>query len=108
MKREESIRQSGQSAKMLVDYFQSLNAGDEADWERAFTETWHPEAIVQGRTCGELRTWHRGLLGKSWITNLRVLREIDGYQLEYTASVGGRPDGPLVATLRDALIYRVF
>jgi hypothetical protein len=102
------VRGLSQAGDMLVRYFHVLNSSNEADWERAFEDTWHAEAIVHGRTFDELKAWHRGLRGKGWVGNVHIVRELDGYQLEYTATVGGRPDGPFLATLRDARIYRVF
>ena len=108
MDRRETSLPTCRNARTLAEYFQALNSGDEASWERAFRNTWHPEAIIHGRTFAELKSRHRGLLGKGWVKNVHVVRDFDGYQLEYTATVGGRPNGPFLATFREGRIYRVF
>ena len=107
MDRNNTILPSGPNTGVIGKYFQILNSGDESGWEQAFLDTWHPEAIVHGRTCAELKAWHRTLLGKGWVEDIHVVQNIDGYQLEYTARVGGRHQGPFLATFREGRIYRV-
>ena len=108
MDRNGTILPSRRNARKLAEYFLILNSGDEASWERAFQNTWHPEAIIRGRTCAELKVSHRGLLGKGRIRNLHVVRDIDDHDLEYTLTVDGRYDGPFWATFREGRIYRIF
>ena len=97
----------GHNTRTLGEYFQILNSGDEARWEQAFLDTWHPEAIAHGRTCAELKVQHRSLLGKGWV-DVHIVQDIDDYEIEYTTRVGGRPKGPYLATFREGRIYRVF
>ena len=107
MDRKRTILPSDHNIRALGKYFQILNSGDEALWEQAFHHTWHPEAIVHGRTCAELKERHRRRLGQSWVEDVHVVQDIDGYGLEYTATVDGRPKGPFWATFREGRIYRV-
>jgi len=96
-----------QNARTLAEYFRVLKSGDEARWEQAFRNTWHPEAIIQGRTCIELAGLHRALLGNDRVADVHVLRIIDGYELEYIAIVDGKHNGPFRASFKGGRIYRV-
>lgn len=93
-------------ARKLLDYFQILNSGDHTKWEQAFEDTWHPEAIVDGRRISVLRDRHRRRLSAGRIEHVHV-RDIDPHQVEYVTELDGRRDGPFVATFRDGRIYRV-
>jgi hypothetical protein len=95
------------NAGTLTHYYQVLSTGDEPSWELAFKNTWHPEAIVHGRTCAELKARHRAMLGKGWVEDVHVIRDIDDDALEFTIRVGERHEGPFWATFKDGRIYRV-
>src|SRR5688572_23817343 len=101
------IQRSQGHARKLTEYFQILNSGDKPSWERAFDDTWHPEAIVDGRQVSALRDRHYSRLGAGRIENIHVIRDIDAYQIEYTTEIDGKRAGPFVATFRDGRIYRV-
>ena len=94
-------------ASKLTDYFQILNSGDKPSWERAFDDTWHPEAIVDGRRVAALRDRHRRRLGAGQTERIHVLRDIDAYGVEFATECDGKRAGPFVATFRDGRIYRV-
>jgi len=103
---EHNTRSLGHARKLL-EYFQVLSSGDTPSWERAFNDTWHPEAVVHGRSVSALRDRHRSRLGAERIEGIHVIRDIDAYRIEYTTECDGKRDGPFVATFRDGRIYRV-
>ena len=102
-----AARQFPSFAGKLIDYFQALNSGDYARWEQAFDDTWHPEGIVDGRSVAALRDQHRRRLVAGRIRAVHVVRDIDGYGVEFTTESGWKRDGPFVATFRDGRIYRL-
>jgi hypothetical protein len=101
------VRPSGGHASKLLEYFQALNSGDRAHWERAFDNTWHPEAIVDGRGVAALRDRHRRQLVAGSIQHIHVVRDIDANRVEFTTEREWKRDGPFVATFRDGRIYRL-
>jgi len=103
----EYARTSRVHAGKLVNYFEALSSGDQARWERAFRQTWHPEGIIDGRTVAALRDRHRRRLLTGQIKNIHIVREIDAYRVEFTTESGGKREGPFVATFRDGRVYRL-
>lgn len=93
--------------RRLVQYFQILNSGDRVRWQQAFEDTWHPEAIFDGRPVAELRKRHYGRLCEGRVEKIHVIRDVDSHRIEYISEVGGKRAGPFVATFRDGRIYRV-
>jgi hypothetical protein len=100
-------RASRGHAGRLIDYFEALNSGDQARWEQAFHQTWHPEGIVDGRNIAALWDRHRGQLDAGRIQNIHIVRDIDAFRVEFTIEAGWKRDGPFVATFRDGRIYRL-
>ena len=96
-----------QHTKKLVNYFQVLNSGDEADWERAFEATWHPEALVEGRRLSVLKDRHRRRLGAGPTEHIHVFGHIDAHQVQYVTESDGKREGPFIATFRDGRVYRI-
>ena len=94
-------------ATKLVDYFEALDSGDHARWERAFDQTWHPEGIVDGRNVAALKDRHRRRLVAGRLQHIHVIRNIDAYRVEFTTESGWKRDGPFVATFRDGRVYRL-
>lgn len=84
-----------------------LNSGNEERWPQAFDDTWHPDAVVDGRPVTALRAEHHTRLGTGRTETVHVIREIDAYRLEYTSEINGKYAGPFVATFRDGRVYRV-
>ena len=106
----ERARTSREHAAKLIDYFEALNSGDLARWERAFRQTWHPEGIVDGRNVAALRDRHRRRLLTGRIEHIHivgVVRDIDAYRVEFTTESEGKREGPFVATFRDGRVYRL-
>jgi hypothetical protein len=101
------VRTSRGHASKLVDYFEALNSGDQARWERAFQQTWHSEGIVDGRNVAALRDRHRRRLVAGHVQQIHIVRDIDAHRVEFTTESGWRRDGPFVATFRDGLVYRL-
>jgi hypothetical protein len=91
----------------FVEYYHALNAGDRSGWERAFEETWHPEAIIDGLSVTRLKELHRQRLGSGDVVNVHVLRSLDANRIEYSTEARGKYAGPFVATFRAGRIYRV-
>ena len=101
------VRTARGHASKLVDYFEALNSGDQARWERAFQQTWHPEGIVDGRNVAALWDRHRRRLVAGQIQKIHIVGDSDDYRVEFTTESGWKRDGPFVATFRDGRVYRL-